>query len=309
MKKIISTAFIILTVFAFYSCDTKAPKLGVIDFGEIKPGDTATKKLTLNFNDEAKNDDQAFVEFIFEMPGDVYPEGIEFIVDGEVVTSNKLRFYAKDFKDNLLNERMVGIKFPEDAKEQVYAGSFRLVNASAGLKDYITHGPDHESIQVGEPVVNMQVEVADPLPWWLNLIIFAFIFAALTAIVVYVLTRNDMPFGKKSFKNGVITLFDGDEPLPSVRLDKLIRYNISDGISALNEELVLEPLDKIYNGKKCRFAQLKNNTSLDLKILHDDEEEIIGTLQELYHNDEVIIKNIDNTTFTIRYSNFKIIRN
>lgn len=299
----------VLTVMTLISCGKQKKESTKMDFGEIHPSQTIEKTLTLNFNDEAKQDSIAFVEFAYELENGGTPLGVEFTVDGKKVKSNRLKFYAKDFEDKSNCEVKIGIHFPDSSKQQEYAYDFKLVNASQGLEEYITQGKDRLPVEVGENVGEVTAIYNDPIPLSIKLAIALSTVLIIVFGLYYILTRNNMPFGHKTFKAGMLTFPDGDANVTSVRLENLRSYNISSAFTGLEDGLLLEPYDKIYNGKKKRFARLKNNsTTLELKLINDDKEEMVGAAQELYNLDEIKIISSEIKNCIIRYTNNEINR-
>ena len=107
----------------------------------------------------------------------------------------------------------------------------------------------------------------------------------------------------------MLTFPDGDANVSMVRLDTLVKYDLSMAYSELETgKLVLEPYDKLHNRKKMRFARLTNQSqTVDIKLFYDGKEEFAGAAQELYNNDEIIITNGEKK-YTIRYTNNNINR-
>jgi hypothetical protein len=91
-------------------------------------------------------------------------------------------------------------------------------------------------------------------------------------------------------------------------LENLKVYDISKKLG-IEDGLTLEPVDKLYQRKKHRFARLKNNSAnLEIKLKYDNVEETIGVNQELYNMDEIKIITQDKKIYLLSYSNNKISR-
>jgi hypothetical protein len=308
MKRIIiKITYIIVAIIAIISCKNSPSGKESINFGEVHPEQVIEKTLTLKFNREAIEDQDAYVEFVYLTTNGEKPQNIKFTVDGVAVASNSLKFFAKDFEKK--QDVKIGITFPKGSPEKDYSGNLVLYDASDALSLGITHSIENLPIQVGESAGIWDVVYNDPIPLWikLSIIIGAVLFVAL--IIYYILTRDNMPLGHKTFKTGIITFPDGDATVSLVRLEKLRNYNLSKALSGLkDDDLILEPYDKIHNRKKKRFARLKNKSDLNIKLVYDGNEEMIGAAQELYHQDEIKIVFNDNKTSSVMYSNNKIIR-
>lgn len=307
-KAFIKIIFLIVLFIAVTSCDKSNLGVTELEFGEVRPGQTIEKTLSLNFNTEAVEDSSSYVEFIFLSESGERPLDIEYTIDSVVTRSNSFQFFAKDFVKK--KEVKIGIRFPLGSPEKEYSGRLVINGASDALSKGISYSDNKLPIQIGECVGSWKAVYTDPMPIWMKLSIIAAIILIIVFSAYYILTRNNMPFGHKTFCAGMITFLDGESKVSFVRLDNLIKYDLSSALTWLNEkDLILEPYDKIHNRKKKRFAILKNNSDLNVQVIYDDGcEEMIGAVQELYHQDEIKILSKDNQTSLIRYSNSKIIR-
>ena len=290
-------------LFTFCSCGKPNKPTANMDFGEVHPDKIIEKILTLDFNEEAQQDPNAFVEFVYLSKDGLPPAGIIFTNDGKDIKGNVLKLYAKDFVVN--HTKKIGIRFPSGSKQQEYEGVLKLVDASQDLKQYITFGDSSSSFQVNDIIGNWKAEYNDPYPIWLKLAIGLVLIIIVAFGTFKYLKRMNGPMGPKSFKNGMISFLDGNTA--SVRLEDLTTYNISKALG-IEEGIVLEPYDKPSPNGKKRFARLKNTSSATVKILYDGIEETIGISQDLYNSDVIQITNSENKTFTINYSNNKISR-
>ena len=144
MKNIFFKYFFLISIISIISCSKENTESSVLDFGEVNPGKIIEKTLSLNFNDEAIQDTGAFVEFGYFLKDGAIPSGIIFTIDGKAVTGNSLKFYAKDFAKKNCFDVKIGIQFSKDSKQQEYNGDFKLINASADLRQYITQGEEKE---------------------------------------------------------------------------------------------------------------------------------------------------------------------
>jgi len=305
MKGILfKVTFFFITIVCF-SCGKTKKVATTMDFGEAHPNQIVEKTLVLNFNEEAKADSNSFVEFTYLNKDDSQPNGFEFTINGEVVQGNKLKFYAYKFV-NKSPEVKIGIKFPKGAKETEYSGNFVLTNASLDLQQFITQGTEKVPSQIGEKVGKWNVIYKDPIPLWLKLVVGIGLILVLISLLWFILTRPNMLFGPKTFKKGMLSFLDGDTT--TINLEKLKVYDISKKLG-IEEGLTLEPVDKLYQRKKQRFARLKNNSAnLEIKLKYDNVEETIGVNQELYNLDEIKIITQDKKTYLLSYSNNKISR-
>ena len=160
--------------------------------------------------------------------------------------------------------------------------------------------------QQGEKVGKWDVIYNDPIPLWIKLVVGIGLLIFLISLLWFILTRPNMLFGKKTFKKGMLSFLDGDTT--TVNLENLKVYDISKKLG-IEDGLTLEPVDKLYQRKKHRFARLKNTSAnVEFKIKYDNVEETIGVNQELYNMDEIKIITQDKKTYLLSYSNNKISR-
>lgn len=295
----------IVSLITFVSCCKKTKVTTSMDFGEALPNKVVEKTLVLNFNDESKADSSSFIEFSYINQDGLQPSGFQYTINGEPTKDNKLKFFAYTFKDKN-PEVKIGIKFAKGAVEKDYEGSFQITSASDNLQQNITQGLEKATVKVGDNIGKWHVVYIDPIPLWIKLVAGIGSVLLFVALMWFILTRPNMPMGPKTFQKGMLSFLDGNAS--SVNLENLQKYDISKTLG-IEDGLILEPFDKLYQRKKVRFARLKNNTSnLDVKILYDGVEETIGVNQELYNMDEIKIKTQDNKIYSLSYTNNKIKR-
>ena len=179
-------------LFTFCSCGKPNKPTAKMDFGEVHPDKIIEKILTLDFNEEAQQDPNAFVEFVYLSKDGLPPAGIIFTNDGKDIKGNVLKLYAKDFVVN--HTKKIGIRFPSGSKEQEYEGVLKLVDASQDLKQYITFGESASSFQVNDIIGNWKAEYNDPYPIWLKLAI-GFMFILIIGVVIYFILWSKRKFG------------------------------------------------------------------------------------------------------------------
>lgn len=159
--------------FLFVGCgEKKEATLGQMDFGVITPSHSVQKTLVLQFNDEARNDPDSFVEFMFlTKSGYRFPKNqIQFTVNGKV---QPLKFYAHDFGPGPQDVK-IGIHFTDLAKQQVYEGRFVVVDASHDLRQYITYGDKNRKVVVGDLTSGLSVQFRYLIPWpvWVKAVVY-----------------------------------------------------------------------------------------------------------------------------------------
>jgi hypothetical protein len=280
------------------SCDnSKSSDKKNVDFGEVHPGKTVYKDVFVTFSPDAKKDNQTFIKLQYLVDGNA-PVGVKYSYNGKTSSNNIITLYAKDF--NGVESKKIGIQFPYGASVQELNGDLYLIATSKDLVGTAFGKP----VKTNDVITTWHVNKTDPLPLWMTLSIWLGSIIVLIGIIYFILSRNNMPFGPKTFKNGMITFPNADASVSLVRLDNLKKYDLSAAYSDLTPgELILEPYDKLHNRKKMRFARLSNKSqSVDIKLVYDGKEEFASAAQELYNSDEIIITNADQK-HTIQYSN------
>ena len=179
--------------------------LGEMDFGVITPEQKTQKMLTLQFNEDAQNDPEAYVQFLFvTKEGDEFPrDQIRFTVDGK---DHSLKFFARDFRGDPKDVR-IGIEFSETAKQQVYEGRFVVADASPDLRQYVTYGVNKEKTIVGDRTsgLNARFEYLIPWPVWLKALVYLVVVALFLLLVWFGILKK-MFFLK--FDGGVIEIVE-----------------------------------------------------------------------------------------------------
>jgi hypothetical protein len=295
---------VLLSLFLF-SCGNKGntPKIGELDFGEVNPDKSITKTMTIDFNTAAQSDPNAFLEFEFVSTDGKPLNDISFKIMGRTTSGNKFKIKHADLDPNHKVE--IEILFSQNAKEKDYNGYLMLINSSEDLKQNITYGDAAVVKNLHEQVGVFHAKYVIPMASWLFWTILILSVLIVIGTVVFILTRDNMPFGKKTFKYGTIGFPSGESS--SVKLEKLAVYDISKAFG-LDAGITLEPYYKKVNGKERRMARIRNKSNLVVTILFDGTEQIIGVTEDLYNMDEVKITTTDNKICHISYTNNKNVR-
>ena len=296
------TCLVVGIVFLSSCGDNSIVSNGNLDFGEVNPGQKIEKNLTIDFNAAAKSDKSAFLEFEFcDSLGSPISE-ITFIVGQRKFQGQKFRITPTDLDPN--NKVRIGIQFSANATEKDYAGYLMLVNASDELKQNISNPDTKKNINVLEKIGTFKATYRVPMPTWLFWSVILLSITIVAFIIFFILTRNNMPFGKKTFTYGTIGFPNLESP--TVYLDKLGSFDISKVLN-LEPGLILEPYDKLIPGGKKRMARLRNSSNMEVKIVVDNTEQMIGVMEDLYNMDEVKII-FGGQVYLLNYINNKIVR-
>ena len=180
-----------------------------------------------------------------------------------------------------------------------------LVDASDELKQNISNPDSKEPINIHQKVGDFKATYKVPMPAWQFWSILLGSIILVVSAVIFIVTRDNMPFGKKTFTYGTIGFPNGESS--TVYLEKLGSFDIS---KVLNLELglILEPYDKLnVPGGKKRMARLRNNSNMEVKIVVDNTEQMIGVTEDLYNMDEIKII-FDGKVYLLNYINNKIVR-
>jgi len=297
--------FLFISLFIFSSCnfgDNQNNNIGELDFGEVNPGKVIEKTLTVEFNPAAQNDNSSFLEFEFVDKSGQAIKGIKFKL-GDKVINSKFRISPGDVDPN--GKVHVGIIFPPDAKEQDYVGYLMLTEASNDLKQNISLTDTTNIVNLNNKIADFHAKYEIPMASWLYWSILLGSVLSFLAIIVFILTRDNMPFGKTTFKFGTLGFPDGE--LSSVKLEKLAVYDLSK-VFGIQRGLTIEPYDKRVGSTKKRFARIRNKTDLVIKINYDGGDQILGATEDFYNMDELKIYIQDNKVLHVTYTNNKNVR-
>lgn len=302
--RLFKLSFIFFISLFLFSCGNKdiVPKIGEFDFGEVNSNKTIEKTMSIDFNPAAKTDPNAYVEFEFVNVDGKPMNNVKFIIRGKTV-SNKFKITPADIDPN--GKVKIGIQFDANSKEQDYNGYLMVVNSSEDLKQNITYGDTSNLINLHDKVGVFHAKYVVPMAKWLFWTILILSVLIVIGTVVFVLTRDNMPFGNKTFKAGTIGFPNGE--LTSVKLEKLPVYDISKAFG-IEAGISLEPYDKKVNGKERRIARIRNKSNLAVTILFDGTEQIIGVTEDIYNMDELKITTTDNKICHFSYTNNKNVR-
>jgi hypothetical protein len=276
--------------------------VGEIDFGEVNPEKVMEKTLTLEFNPAAQNDKSAFLEFEFVDKSGKEIKDIKFRL-GDSIINSKFRVRPGDVDPN--GKVRVGIIFPLGSKEQDYLGYLMLTDASNDLKQNISLNDTTNVVNLNNKIADFHAKYEIPMASWLYWSILLGSVLLFLGIVVFILTRDNMPFGKTTFKFGTLG-FPGGE-LSSVKLEKLALYDLSKTFG-IQPGLTIEPYDKRVGSAKKRFARVRNKTDLVIKINYDGTDQIMGATEDFYNLDELKIYIPDNKVLHVTYTNNKNVR-
>lgn len=295
-----------LIIFGFAilsSCqDDSSISNGRLDFGEVNPGKKIEKTITIDFNAAAKADKKAFLEFEFcDSIGSPVTQ-ITFLIGKRKIKGQKFRITPNDLDPN--NKVRIGIQFSENASQKEYSGYLMLVDASDELKQNISNPDSKEPINIHQKIGEFKANYKVPMSVWLfwSLILGSIVLAV--SSVIFILTRDNMPFGKKTFTYGTIGFPNGESS--TVYLEKLGSFDISKVLN-LEPGLILEPYDKLVPGGKKRMARLRNNSNMEVKLVVDNSEQMIGVTEDLFNMDEIKI-NFGGQIYLLNYINNKIVR-
>lgn len=275
-------------------------KLDNIDFGIAAPKDTLTQNFFIECNESAINSEE-YIDFQLQN------------VDGNTLDK-------KDF-DILLNSRSVNVDFfrinlntlqakpvknklsisiiPKGSSSKEYDGKFVIVDKSNNLEGLIL---------IKDEVFNndnfkVEYTIKLDVPWnWLDWLLLVLSIVIPIILLVFILTRNNMPFGDKTFKGGTIIPNEGGN-VGKVVLKDLKTYNLS---KVFGEEANIEivPSDSKYKKKMYRFAKLKSSSMITLKVNHKNGEESINSGYKLFHFDDITIE-LNGKKYKFKYLNSK----
>ena len=267
---------------------------------EIEKEQAIEKEINLTFNESAILSH----EFItFEINDDFDFDNLTLFVNNKETTEKTFKVEA--------TQQNVKVKLRFLLKDKAKTGNYNFSVKVKDQSDGFISEERNKSITFKNEKEGFEfTKYSNPKSFTEKLLIYLAIALAILIIIYaiyFILSRDNMPLGKKTFLDGIVTYPDGQLPIARLEVQNRYRYDISHALS-IEPGIILDPYDKFYNKKKRRFARLKNTSNAEIIIHYDGIKETIGVTQDLYNNDEVIIKTLDNKLFIINYSNRKNIR-
>lgn len=261
---------------------------------EISPDNTIEKEIILTFNQSAILSGESVT---FEINDDFDFDNLTLLVNGNENTKTTFDVVATKNIEKVSLE----VKLKGDAPSKTYNFSVNVKGQSSGLIETLNFKGEE-----GFAVTNYKKSKSPT-----EIIIFYILIVGLIIAVIlgiyYILKRDNMPLGKKTFLNGNITFPNGE--LPSIRLEGQNRHYVDiSKVLGIEPGIILEPVDRYYNRSKRRFARLKNTSNAENVIMYDGNEESMGVTQEIYHMDEIKIKTEDNRIIILGYMNNRNVR-
>lgn len=285
----------------------------------IVPGESLSKMISLDFNQFAFEKERSeYVDFVLTFDKDNF----DVILDPEFpVIDNKLRVTAFEYLNKVVKQGKEGIIVnytPKvNALEGDYDFSIRFIpeTISKGLKG-------NYELEDGESLVTWEkVDYYVPTPLWIVISIWSAIILVIIILLWYILTRDDMPFGKKTFKTGgTISIIDVDGNAITYNLNKKkYKYGFrllpgSPEISLDGCKVSIRPADRRckFKRKKRRFAIIDIVGPNPSDVLHSNEnnptEEWLYIPGPMYSNDILKCQTPNKGELRIRYYNRKINR-
>ena len=284
---------------------------------EMIPGEKLQKMISLEFNEHAyKTERNEYLDFSIQY------DTSNFIAQCSPdfsIQNNTLRVYAVEYLEKVVNQAKEGIVVTfvpkEGALEQSY--DFKIVlleqSISNGLKSNYGY-VDPENTIVEYTDINYFV----PMPLWQKIAIYGGSILIIVILLWFILTRDNMPFGKKTFKTGgTVTVYDVNNQRRTFTLSKSQhKYGIKilstdrecsvDGLT-----ISVKPIDRPnHNSKKIRSAVLNVRGALQGIVTNtkDPSVEIPFAGGKLYNKDKVIFTTLSKKEVIIKYDNSSINR-
>jgi len=282
----------------------------ILDFGEVNPGSKSEKTLTIKFNQEAKRDKNAFLEFKFcDSKGNPIDD-ISFSIGNRNLSKGRFKITPADVDPN--NKVRIEIEFTSKAKEGEYSGFLMIVDASEKLKANITQMHTKKSLNVNEKLGEFRANYQVPMPPSQKYLIYAIVLL-LTFFLLWILVLRNRIFppmsGRINSSEGEIKLIGfkqfyvyGDKIPKQAKqtfFSKLLTGKIghfkANALGSDENNYILITTQSTNKGIRNKFI-LSNSTNLTitkgLNILYDTHE------YEIFNNNL-------NTKFIFNYSNQK----
>lgn len=265
------------------------------EVGKINEDETVKKEIKLEFNHSAVLTGESVV---FEINDDFNYDKLTLLVNQNEINDKNFTIVATQPVQVVPLE----VRLKPGAPSGKYNFSVNVKGQSSSLDQAVFFKGDEEGFQV--------TSFENPKSASEIMIFYGIIAGGIILIillVLFILKRDNMPLGKKTFQKGSISFPNGE--FPSIRLEGQHRYQVDlSKVLGIDSGMVLEPVDKFQNKRKKRFARFKNTTDAENILVYDGMQESMGGTEDLYHMDEVKIKTKDNRTILFNYMNGKNVR-
>jgi len=287
-----------------------------LNFGTLHPKEKIQKELMLDFNNEAISDTSAFIELAFLTEKDDRPTGIDFLVNGKSVESNRIKFYARDFRDT--KKAKIGVYFKEGSKEQSFKGKLELINVSPQLREntYLTGG---DTLTINHILKEWNAKYVVPTPGYVRILLIL-LFLLLISLFVWFLALKEKTYPK--FQGGDIYLqFMGEKEGKQLSLKGktgILINNLSNRKQGFfsklftgekvilkydadtNFEVQIRPTRK----KNKTWAKIHNISHADIKVSNGSLKDLVYDGGLLYNEDKFRI----NQKLELTYLNYNHLR-
>lgn len=181
--------FAICLLVFFCSCGGKkdSPKIGNLDFGEVNPGKESEILLPIEFNNAARENPEAFLEFEYKNSLNEPIPNVIFKVSSKVV-SGKFKIKPSDVGPD--GNVKLEVQFSENANEKDYEGYLMLVNASDELKQNITFGDSTNSTSINNKIGVFHAKYVVPTPQWKLYLMYVLAFLFVSLLLWLLIIRN-----------------------------------------------------------------------------------------------------------------------
>ena len=278
----------------------------------MEPGDTLQKLIILEFNQSAiEPDREEYVDFLLSYDTSSFNATCSpfFKIRNKVLKVRATEYFKKvqsNGKEGLLVSFTPKLG-SEQGKLQNIKIKFLENSISSGLNGNIDKGVSG-SLITEFPEITYNVPMEPMVKGAIGIGSFLFI----TALFAFILTRNNMLFGKKTFTDGAIIITDTIGVESEIKLASLNDYSFPKQAELIGVSLT--PLDvkdpKKKKGKHQRVARLQStDNSLKITIENGTYNNTVDTRCELYHMDRVEISLPNDKRISIRYKNNKNRRN
>lgn len=202
------------------------------------------------------------------------------------------------------------VKFNEKAEEKDYNITMKGAEGYMDSSEIETHfeladGEIVERFEVTHSPFTQKFKLDVPTPGWLTIMYWVLVLGLLAGISYFILSRDNMPLGKKTFQRGKVIFLDVGAPVPSIKLDSLKDLSFDKYYPQLSG-ITLIPVDKRGRKKKRRVAKLTSkDATLKISIVNGTFKESFLGSGELYHMDRIEITMQDQKTIILEYTNSK----
>jgi hypothetical protein len=269
----------------------------------LTPGDLIEQSIELRFNKKAiERNDTVVFRMKYDSSNFTFTTSPLF-----PIKDNLLLVPADLYVRTVLDSNGIIVTFtPNETADAFSNAGIKIEVLPLACSKKISNNIDYEGDIFAE---FSDIEYYTPMAGWIKILIWIVAILIVAFLIWFILSRDNMPLGKKTFQRGKINFLGDDAPVSSIKLDSLKGLSFDKYYPQLSDTTLI-PFDKRKRNKKKRVAKLIcKDTALKISIVNGTFKESFLGSGELYHMDRIEITKQDQNKITLEYTNSKNQRN